>query len=125
MTRIAISTALVSIAISQTGVSAQTLSPIPAFEASTTTPAKNGATQAVHVSVQSWEIPSRNGVTHEIPLHGFYLAHLLSGDISATIDGQTTKQTSGSYWSVKAGATMQVKVLGEFAVLETIQTTKQ
>jgi quercetin dioxygenase-like cupin family protein len=125
MKRIAISAGLVLIAIPLAGAIAQTLSPRPVFEADTTTPAKNGATQPVHISIQSWGIPSQKGVAHEIPLPGFYLAHLLSGGISATIDGQTTEKTPGSYWTVKAGATMQVKVLGEFAVLETIQTAKQ
>lgn len=66
-----------------------------------------------------------NSVTHEIPQRGFYIAHLLSGSISTTIDGETTEQPPGAYWTVKAGATMQVKVLGEFAVLETIVAAKR
>jgi quercetin dioxygenase-like cupin family protein len=107
---------------------AQALLPAPVFEGKTTTPIKSGATQPVHITVQSWEIAgqrNRNGPSHGIPLHGFYVAHLLSGDISTTIDGQTTKHFPGDYWTVKTGATMQVKVLGEFAVLETIVVAKQ
>ena len=66
-----------------------------------------------------------NGPTYEIPLRGFYLAHLLNGHISATIDGQTAKRSTGDYWTVKGGAAMQVKVFGEYAVLETTVVAKQ
>jgi quercetin dioxygenase-like cupin family protein len=92
------------------------------YEANATIPAKNGATQAVHVSVQSWGIA---GPDHEIPLQGFYVAHLLSGQISATIDGQTTPHLPGDYWTVKAGTAMRVKAGGEVAVLETTVVSKQ
>jgi hypothetical protein len=118
-------TALISIAIPLAGAIAQTLSSSPVFEANTTTPAKNGAAQPVRVSVQSWGIAGQDRTIHEIPLRGFYVAHLISGHISAVIDGQTTEHLPGDYWAVTAGAAMQVKVLGEVAVLETTVVTKQ
>ena len=117
-----VTTAIVAIVGPSSGAIAQALSPTPVYEGNTTIPAKNGATQAVHVSIQSWGIA---GPEHEIPLQGFYVAHLLSGQISATIDGQTTQHLPGDYWTVKAGATMQVKVIGEVAVLETTVVSKQ
>lgn len=104
---------------------AQTLAPNPVFEAETTAVARNGATQPVHVNVQSWGLAGLNGRAQKIPLRGFYLAHLLSGSILSTIDGQPMPRAPGDYWPVKSGATMQVKVRGEFAVLETIVVTKQ
>lgn len=119
---IAVTTAFVAIAGPLPGALAQALMPTPVFEARTTIPAKNGATQAVHVSVQSWGIA---GQEQEVPLNGFYVAHLLSGQILATIDGQTTQHLPGNYWTVKAGAAMKVKVVGEVAVLETIVVSKQ
>jgi hypothetical protein len=125
VTNVALITALVSIVIPLAGAVAQSLSPAPMFEAKTMMPARNGATQPVHISVQSWEIRGPKGVTHEIPLRSFYVAHLLGGAISTTIDGQTTKRTPGDYWTAKPSATMQVKVLGEVAVLETIVVAKQ
>jgi quercetin dioxygenase-like cupin family protein len=120
--------AIAAIGIPLAGAMAQTLSPRLVFEGNVTTLAKGGATQAVRVSVQSWGIAGQrgqNGIAHEIPLRGFYVAHLLSGDISTTIDGETTKQPPGAYWTVKPGATMQVKVNGEYAVLETTAVSKQ
>ena len=53
------------------------------------------------------------------------MAHLLSGQILATVYGQTTQHLPGDYWTVKAGAAMRVKVVGEVAVLETIVVIKQ
>jgi len=115
-------TAIVAVVGPSPGAIAQALSPTPVYEGNTTIPAKNGATQAVHVSVQSWGIA---GQEQEIPLHGFYVAHLLSGQILATVDGQTTQHLPGDYWTVKAGATMRVRVVGEVAVLETTVVSKQ
>jgi quercetin dioxygenase-like cupin family protein len=128
MTRIAIGTAAAALAaLSATpfaqGV-AQTLEPRPVFEATLAAPVKNGAAQPANISIQSWELPNQEGAAHEIPLRGFYVAHLLSGDVSVTVDGQTAAYVPGDYWAVKPGATMQVKVLSELAVLETIVAAK-
>ncbi len=114
--------AIVAVAGALPGAKAEALAPSSVFEGSMTIPAKNGPTEAVHVSVQSWAISSRE---QEIPLQGFYVAHLLSGQILATIDGQTTPHLAGDYWTVKAGAAMRVSVVGEVAALETIVVSKQ
>jgi hypothetical protein len=113
---------LVAIAGPLAGAVAQGLLPTLLFEGNTMTPAKNGATQAAHIVVQSWAIA---GKENEIPLRGFYVAHLLSGQIIATIDGQTTGHEPGDYWTVKPSAGMRIKVVGEAAVLETIVVAKQ
>lgn len=99
------------------------LSPRSVFEG--TAPAATPGGQSVHVTIQTWAIPSRHGQLYELPLRGFYVAHLRSGDIATTIDGQTIEREPGAFWTVKSGAAMQVKVLGEFAVLETIVPAKQ
>jgi hypothetical protein len=125
MTRIAISIALVTLAIPVAGAMAQALMPSPVLESRTTTPAKDGSPQPVLVRVQSWGMAGQGHAAQEIPLRGFYLAHLLSGHISATMDGQTTERLPDDYWDVKPGAAMQVKVLGEYAVLETTVVAKQ
>ena len=113
---------LVAIAVALPGATAQTLSPTPVFEGNATVPAKDGATQAAHVSVQAWRIA---GQEDELPLRGFYVAHLLSGQISTTIDGRTLEHLPGDYWTVKTGASMRVKAVGEVAVLETIVVAKR
>jgi hypothetical protein len=101
-----------------------TLSPRSVFVFGESAPAANAGGQPVRVTVQSWAIPSRNGEVYELPLRGFYVAHLQAGDIATTVDGQTTEREPGSFWTVKSGASMQVKVMGEFALLETIVPAK-
>ncbi len=120
--RLAFSVAML-VAIPLAAAFAQTtLSPRSVFEG--TAPAATAGGQPVHVTVQSWAIPSRHGELYELPIRGFYVAHLQAGDIATTIDGQTTEREPGSFWTVKSGASMQVKVLGEFAMLETIIPVK-
>jgi hypothetical protein len=121
-----VGTALVAALLSQ--AAAQTISQVKVFEGSTTIPAKAGGTEDVHVSIQSWGISGdrrRQGAGEEIPLRGFYLAHLLSGEVSAAINGQAVQHGPGDYWTVGAGATMRVTVLGEYAMLETTVLSRQ
>jgi hypothetical protein len=122
MKRLATNAALAAIAVPLAGAMAQVLSPSPVFDGNMTTPMGGGGMQPVHVSIRSWEIA---GQETEIPLRGFYVAHLLSGEISATIDGQTTGHMPEDYWTVRSGATMRVKIEGELAGLETIVVAKQ
>jgi hypothetical protein len=122
MKRIAPGGALVTIAVLLVGAIAQTLSPTILFEGTVATPGKNGATQAVYISVQAWVI---TGQEQEIRLRDFYVAHLISGQISTRIDGRTTTHSPGDYWPVRAGAAMRVKVVGEVAMLETTVVGKQ
>jgi len=103
------------------GTTAQAIEPTPMLDAEIAMPAKNGGTQAAGVVVQSWAISAEQ----EIPLSGFYVAHLRSGAVAATIDGQTAERLPGDYWTVKANARMRVKAIGEIAVLETIVVTKK
>jgi quercetin dioxygenase-like cupin family protein len=126
--RAAAITLLVAIAMPPAAGAAEALSPTRMFEGNTTAPARNGTAQPIHVSVQSWGIGGergQDGPPQDIPLRGFYVAHLLSGHISATMDGQTAEHLPGDYWTVNAGATMQVKVRGEFAMLETTVVSRQ
>jgi quercetin dioxygenase-like cupin family protein len=90
------------------------------FEATTKNADKNGAAQDVRITTQVWSFPGQGESPQELPVRGFYIAHLLSGEIAATIDGQTVKYSSGAYWSVKPNATMRIKTIGELAVIETI-----
>jgi hypothetical protein len=116
---------LSALAISALGANpTEALEARPEFDAKMTTPSKQGPAQPVHVTVQSWGVSQQNAA-QEIPLRGFYVAHLLGGEIATTIDGQMTKRVAGDYWTVSPGSAMQVTVLGEFAVLETIVVAKQ
>jgi hypothetical protein len=107
------------------GAVGQTFSPTVVFEATTTTPDRSGASAPVHVNIQAWGIGRRSDDSMQEMPRGFYIAHLLSGAVSTTANGVTAQKTPGDYWTVKAGETMQIKVIGQFAVLETIAVTTQ
>ena len=126
MKRALVCAALIAAVLPQ--AAAESLSPTPIFEGSVTTPTRAGGAENVSVSVQSWGIKGERrgkGPAQEIPVRGFYLAHVLSGKISATIDGVTTLHLPGDYWAVKPGAVMQVTALGEYAMLETTVISKK
>ena len=123
MTKCIVATiAIVAIAGPRPGAAAQGLSPTRVYEGDTTIQAKNGSSETAHVSVQSWAIA---GQEQEIPVQGFYVAHLLSGQILTTIQGQTTQHLPGDYWPVKGGVSMRVQAVGEVAVLETTVVSKK
>jgi hypothetical protein len=124
MKRKAVVAAFALIALPLTGALAETLAPSPVFEGEIATPDRTGAVQPLRVNVQSWGVARQEGAMQELPIQGFYIAHLRSGSVSTTIDGHTTKQAPGAYWAVKAGSKMQIKVDGEIAVLETITISK-
>jgi hypothetical protein len=105
--------------VAQTELKATTL-----YEGTITTQTAEGAAKPVHLAVQSWTI-ANDGAAHEIPLAGFYVAQLQSGNIAATVAGETIDYRSSDFWTVKAGATMSVKVLSELAVIETVAPAKQ
>jgi hypothetical protein len=101
------------------------------FEATTKNVDRNGAAQDVRIATQVWSFPGRGRspapgeALQELPLRGFYIAHLLSGTIAATTDDQAVEyKKSGAYWSVKPGATMRIRTIGELAVIETIVVRK-
>ena len=108
-----------SAAVAQTELKATKL-----YEGTVTTQTAKGAAQPVHLAVQRWTI-ANDGAVHEIPLAGFYVVQLQSGNVAATVAGETIDHRSSDFWTVKAGATMSVKVLSQLAVLETIAPAKQ
>jgi quercetin dioxygenase-like cupin family protein len=116
--------AAVIFSISAAPVIAQVLTPAPISEVDIPV-ARNGAPETLRVSRQSWAIPGQNHQPIAIPLPGFYIAHLISGHMLATIGDKTTEHLPGDFWSVPSGSSLQVKVLGEAAVLETTAFAKQ
>jgi hypothetical protein len=123
----AVTSALFALAMPMAKAAPPALSPVPEFDGTMLITGKNGTTRAAHVSVQSWVISGERGPTgptYELPLRGFYIAHLINGDIWTIIDGKTTRRATGDYWTVIPGAIMQVKVRGQGALLETIFVAK-
>ena len=78
-----------------------------------------GAARPIRINVAIWKF-ARSAGAQQIPSRDFYLARLVSGDVGTVIDGVRTQRAPEDLWTVKAGSSMQVEVLGEFAVIETI-----
>jgi len=120
--RLTIITAAIAFTIAWVAAIAQIkLSATLVLETDTITQTNAGKSQPIHVAIQTWDLlSSRAGTEQEIPLSGFYVAHLVSGEVSSSVDGKPVQRKPGDYWTVAAGTRMHVKVLREFAVLETI-----
>jgi quercetin dioxygenase-like cupin family protein len=125
MTHIPIVLTVISLGALVSGAMAQTRAPSPISDEHATIQTKAGATETVHTTVQVWPLPGQGDGTHEIPIRGFYMAHLTGGHVAATVGNRTTNYLPGDFWVVPAGAVMQVKVLGEGALLETTVVAKQ
>jgi hypothetical protein len=56
----------------------------------------------------------------EVPAMGFYVASLVTGDITTSINGQEATRHTGDLWSVDASQSMTVRLQGrsESALLE-------
>jgi hypothetical protein len=56
----------------------------------------------------------------DVPAMGFYVASLITGDITTSISGQEATRHTGDSWSVDAGQAMIVRLQGrsESALLE-------
>ena len=96
----------------------------PLFDSTIATSDNNAASRPVHIRVVAWDLRPNRGEPQEIPLSGFYVAYLRSGTIATTSGGPPIVRRAGSFWAVPAGVGMQIKVLGDAAVLETIVLTK-
>ena len=53
----------------------------------------------------------------DLPVRGFMVTELKSGDLETTIDSQATKRRPGEFWVVRPGQKYAVKSLGAMVVL--------
>ena len=55
-----------------------------------------------------------------LPVNGFYVANLVGGIVTVTINGISEKHLPGEFWVVPDGKSMYVQLEGQNAVLQTI-----
>jgi hypothetical protein len=84
-----------------------------------TTP--KGAGVPLHVEFKEWNVTRSAGGT-ELPVQGFYIAHLASGEVVTEIGGKSETRHPGDYWTVDKGARMLVRIKAprEAAILQTL-----
>lgn len=79
-----------------------------------------GMAAPLRVELKQWHLAG-HGVPIEIREPGFYVAHLIWGNVSTAIGGATTRRTPGEFWAVEKGArmTVTIKKPGEEALIQT------
>ncbi len=96
--------------------------PTTVFDGAANAQSATGATVAVHMRLLRWEFDSHH--LQRLPLRGFYVAHLLNGEVVTTIGGLTKVRRGGDFWSVGNGERMEVAVRSEDAFVETFAASR-
>lgn len=80
-----------------------------------------GAAVPLHVEFKEWDITGGDR-SMELPDQGFYVAHLVSGDVTTKMGDKSQLRHPGDFWTVEKGTRMvvQIKPPTESALLETI-----
>jgi len=80
-----------------------------------------GTVVALKVEMKQWRL-SRSDQAFAMPDQGFYLAHLISGEITTEIDGKSVAHHPGDFWVVEKGQRMAISMQlpHESAVLQTV-----
>jgi len=80
-----------------------------------------GAANPLKVEVRQWTV-SRSAKAFEMPDLGFYIVHLVYGEIITEIAGKTTPHHPGDFWVVEKGQHMAISMQRprEQAALQTI-----
>jgi hypothetical protein len=88
------------------------------FAGDVTLPAAAAQTESFRLSLGSLKLTGAR--SFEVPAMGFYVASLVTGDITTSIGGQEATRHTGDSWSVDAGQSMTVQLQGrsESALLE-------
>jgi hypothetical protein len=80
-----------------------------------------GAIVPLHVEFKEWDVTG-GGRSMELPDQGFYVAHLVSGEMTTKIRDKSQLRHPGDFWTVEKGTRMvvQIKPPTESALLQTI-----
>lgn len=79
-----------------------------------------GPATLLRVELKQWHLAGQ-GVPIEIREPGFYVAHLIWGNVSTEIGGTTTRRMPGDFWTVEKSSRMviTIKKPGEEALIQT------
>jgi hypothetical protein len=80
-----------------------------------------GTTLPLHVEFKEWDVAG-GGRSLELPEQGFYVAHLVSGEITTQVGDKSQVRRPGDFWTVEKGTRMVVQINppAESALLQTI-----
>jgi len=80
-----------------------------------------GMVVALNAEMKEWRL-RRSSQAFAMPDLGFYLAHLVAGEITVEIDGKSTAHYPGDFWVVEKGQRMGISMERprESAILQTL-----
>ncbi len=93
------------------------------FAASARAGAPGVEPQSVTLRLATLSVPGRTPFA--VPARGFYIAELVAGSVTTTIDGQDSVHEPGDVWAVAAGQGMQVLARGrtEHVLIQVLELT--
>jgi quercetin dioxygenase-like cupin family protein len=68
-----------------------------------------GSAVPLKVEIKEWNV-TRADRAAEISDQGFYIVHLLSGEVTTEIAGKTTARNTGDFWTVEKGQHMAISL---------------
>jgi hypothetical protein len=68
-----------------------------------------GSAVPLKVEIKEWNV-TRADRAAEISDQGFYIVHLLSGQVTTEIAGKTTARNTGDFWTVEKGQHMAISL---------------
>jgi quercetin dioxygenase-like cupin family protein len=68
-----------------------------------------GSAVPLKVEIKEWNV-TRADRAAEISDQGFYIVHLLSGEVTTEIAGKTTARNAGDFWTVEKGQHMAISL---------------
>lgn len=83
----------------------------------------SGIPRPLHVVIRDWYVFNNHRGAAHIPIHAFTIAHLLSGIITTSINGQVVKRSPNEFWDLAASTDMAVTVKSEAAIIETVASS--
>ena len=71
------------------------------------------------------DLETNNRPPQTLPVSGFVVMSLRSGRLETIIDGTATRRAPEDFWTANEGSAVQLRVLGQNAILETITVSSK
>jgi hypothetical protein len=90
------------------------------FDGTATVHSAKGRGKQLHVSIRRFELDADEDGAQKMSVPNFSVMTLCGGRVATTISGYTTIRETGDFWTVRPGSVIEVRVLGESAILQAL-----
>jgi hypothetical protein len=91
------------------------------FQSKAAVPTSKGSERIAQIMIQRWTLDDVGEGSQTIPISAFSVMSLRSGRVETTINGKTEERSPDDFWVARPGDRVQVRVIGENAVLEALE----